>query len=263
MLISVIIPMYNSKDTILLSIESVLKQTYQGDIEILVINDGSSDGCETLVEDYISDNKSSIPIKLINKKNGGVSSARNLGIQESRGEWIALLDSDDIWLPEKLEKQVNTIKKNKEIKFIGTVINNEYYPYFKKSNNKLYTLNAKEIITKWYPQTSTALIHKDVFIKSGLYDKLITHAEDGELWLRIVLFYELFVLNENLVNRGTQKRSFGDCGLSSNLFTMHQGEIYIIKNAKKRKQINLLYFLFFYCWLSVKYIRRRIIVMMG
>ncbi|MCI5197042.1 MAG: glycosyltransferase family 2 protein [Candidatus Electrothrix sp. AW5] len=260
-LISVVIPMYNAKKTIAKCIDSVLSQTYQGEMELIVINDGSSDGCEKTVQEYISSNKTSIPIKLINKKNGGVSSARNMGIREAAGEWIALLDSDDIWYPEKLEKQVNEINLNETIKFIGTNRDKDPYPYFGKSKNKLYTLNAEEVIAKWYPHTSTALINKKILIESGMYNEKRTHAEDGDLWLRILMHCDyLYVLREVLVDTGGGKRSFGDTGLSADMHKMYQGELEIIKGAKKRRQINSFHFFCFYLFLSCKYLRRKIII---
>lgn len=252
--------MYNAKASITKCIDSVLSQTYQGEIELLVINDGSTDGCEKIVQEYISSNKTSIPIKLINKKNGGVSSARNMGIREAAGEWIALLDSDDIWYPEKLEKQVNEINLNETIKFIGTNKDNLVYPYFKKSKNKLFTLNAKEIMLKWYPQTSTALISKDKIINAGLYNEKMSHAEDADLWLRISSFCDLFVLNESLTYKGIKKRDYGDAGLSVALHKMYQGELLSIKNAAARNQIGFTAFLLFYFWITVKFCRRKVIV---
>ena len=260
MKISVIIPMYNSKDTIKSAIESILNQTYQQSIEIIVVNDGSKDGSEKIVEDIISNNKTNRIIRLINKPNGGVSSARNRGIKEASGEWIALLDSDDIWLSEKLRKQLNEIKKNPNIKFIGTNRNAELYPFFKKSQNHLYTLNAKELLVKMYPQTSTALINKEVLLKTNLYDETRTHAEDGDLWLRIAQFCDLYVLNDDLVYTGGGKRSFGESGLSANMPKMYEGEILALKGAKKRNQLNILEFIGFYLWLTMKYFRRIVIV---
>src|SRR5574344_344305 len=102
MKVSVIIPMYNSKDTIKSAIESVLNQRYKESIEIIVVNDGSKDGCEKIVEKMIINNQTNRTIKLINKPNCGVSSARNRGIKEANGEYIAFLDSDDMWHPQKL-----------------------------------------------------------------------------------------------------------------------------------------------------------------
>jgi len=259
-MISVIIPMYNSKNTIKSAIDSIINQTYVEQIEIIVVNDGSKDGCEKIVEEMILDNQTNRTIKLINKENGGVSSARNRGITEASGDWIALLDSDDIWLSEKLQKQLDEIKKNPNIKFIGTNRNAELYPFFKKSQNHLYTLNTKEIIAKWHPHTSTVLINKEILLKTNLYDETRTHAEDGDLWLRIAQFYDLYVLNDDLVYTGGGKRSFGESGLSANMPKMYEGEILALKGAKKRNQLNILEFIGFYLWLTMKYFRRIAIV---
>ncbi len=260
MKLTTVIPLYNAKDTILSTINSVIEQTYKEPIEIIVVNDGSTDGCEKLVEKLIEQNSTNRIIKLINKPNGGVSSARNRGIKEASGEWIALLDSDDIWLPEKLEKQFVEIKKNPDIKFIGTNRNNEVYPFFGKSNQKLFMLNAREIILKWYPHTSTALIRKDMLLKTNLYDETRSHAEDGDLWLRVSEHRNLYVLNEDLVQTGGNKRSFGESGLSANMPKMYEGEILALKGAKKRKQINLFEYIGFYLWITMRYYRRILIV---
>lgn len=117
-MVSVIIPMYDSKNTIIDAIQSVTNQTYKGEMEIIIVNDGSKDGCEKLVYELINNNTTNHIIKLVDKENGGVSSARNRGIREANGEWIAFLDSDDVWLPEKLQKQMDEIHKNKDITVI-------------------------------------------------------------------------------------------------------------------------------------------------
>jgi len=259
-MISVVIPMYNAEDTILDSVDSVINQTYSERFEIIIVNDGSTDSSRTLIEKYMKDNKSNRIIKLINQENGGVSSARNRGIRESTEDWIAFLDSDDIWLKEKIEKQMQVIERNKEVKFIGTNRNNEIYPFFNKSKESLFTLTAKEIMMKWYPHTSTALVKKETLIKAGLYDEKRTHAEDGDLLVRLVLECDLYILNENLVYTGGDKRTFGELGLSANLPKMYEGELYILKQSLNRKQINILEYISLYSWLSIKYIRRKIII---
>ncbi len=256
MKISTIIPLYNAKDTIISTIESVLNQTYLKPIEIIIVNDGSSDGCEKLVQKLINNNASNRIIKLVNKKNAGVSSARNMGIKEATGEWIGLLDSDDIWLPQKLEKQMIEIEKNPSIEFIGTNRNAELYPYFQKSQNDIYMLNAKEILMKWHPHTSTVLIKKEVLLKAGLYNEIRTHAEDGDLWLKITLYCDVYILNEDLVYTGGGKRAFGISGLSANMPKMYQGEILALQGAKERNQITFFEYMFFYLWLTSKYFRR-------
>ncbi len=119
MKISTIIPMYNSKDTIKSAIESVLNQTYKEPIEIIVVNDGSKDGCEKIVEEMITNNPTNRVIKLINKPNGGVSSARNRGIKESSGEYILFLDSDDIYRKSLLEDLEKIIEESVDLISFG------------------------------------------------------------------------------------------------------------------------------------------------
>src|SRR5665648_285464 len=90
--------MYNSKATIISTLDSIKNQTaFEQIIEIIIINDGSTDDSLNLVEKYIEDNQN-MPILIINMPNGGVSSARNAGMKAAKGEWIALLDSDDEWV---------------------------------------------------------------------------------------------------------------------------------------------------------------------
>jgi len=107
--ISCIIPVKNRGQLVLKAIESALRQDVSG-LEIVVVDDGSTDkSCEII--ESIKDDR----IHLIHKKNGGVSSARNRGIQEAKGEFIAFLDADDEWLPNKLEKQYILHKKNPKL----------------------------------------------------------------------------------------------------------------------------------------------------
>lgn len=260
MKVSIVIPMYNSMATIVEVVESVVAQTHEASFEIIIVNDGSTDGCDRVVGQLIEANQSNRVIRLINKVNGGVSSARNAGVLEAAGDWIAFLDSDDIWFPEKLEKQIIEIKKNPSIKFVGTNRNGEIYPYFNKNKRYIYSLSAKEVILKWYPHTSTVLVCKSCLLEAGLYDCARTHAEDGDLWLKLAQYYKLYILNEDLVYTGGGKRTFGVSGLSANLSKMYRGEIFAIKGALKRKQINPFEYMAFYVWLSVKYIRRVLIV---
>ena len=96
MKISVVIPLYNKRDTIIRALNSVFRQTIQPE-EIIVVNDGSTDGSELIVSEL----KCPV-VKLINQENAGVSAARNRGINESKGDWLAFLDSDDEWMPDFL-----------------------------------------------------------------------------------------------------------------------------------------------------------------
>ncbi|HOA81558.1 MAG TPA: glycosyltransferase family 2 protein, partial [Defluviitaleaceae bacterium] len=110
---SVVIPLYNKELSIGNTIQSVLDQTYQ-EFEIVVVNDGSTDNSLQIVE-QINDPR----IRIINKPNGGVSSARNRGIKEAKSEWIALLDGDDLWTPNYLIEMKNLINDFHNNKFFG------------------------------------------------------------------------------------------------------------------------------------------------
>lgn len=130
--ISVVVPMYNSRDTIVPCVQSVVDQTYKDLITIIVVNDGSKDDSLGVLEAAFNNLPENRVLTIINKENGGVSSARNMGIKAAQTEWVAFLDSDDIWFPEKLEKQFEVIAENPDVFFIGCNRNGEVYPFFWK-----------------------------------------------------------------------------------------------------------------------------------
>lgn len=115
-LVSVIMAAYNAEKTIVQAIASVLGQTYSK-LELIVINDGSNDQTSAMVKNFIDKDKR---VRLIeNSVNSGVSKSRSIGFQMAEGEWIAILDSDDIWVAEKIEKQIS-LQKKRDAEFIFT-----------------------------------------------------------------------------------------------------------------------------------------------
>ena len=141
-LVSIIMAAYNAEKTIELAIESVLNQTYSN-FELLVINDCSKDGTAKLVEDFSAkDNR----VRLIsNEKNSGVSFTRKHGLEEANGSWIAILDSDDAWAPEKLGKQIAGLINifNPELVIIGGTLSltGDYITQPIKTAVRKYSLN--------------------------------------------------------------------------------------------------------------------------
>jgi glycosyltransferase involved in cell wall biosynthesis len=103
-LVSVVIPAYNSEGTISSTLESVLEQTY-GNLDVVVIDDGSTDATPKNVRAFFSDPR----VRLIQQTNQGVVAARNPGVQETRGEFVAPCDADDLWHPTKIEKQMKVM----------------------------------------------------------------------------------------------------------------------------------------------------------
>lgn len=256
-MISVVIPAYNSRDTICDCIDSVLSQTRLDLIqEIIVVDDGSTDGTHDVVQKKYAGNEK---IKLLHKKNGGVSTARNAGIKAAAGDWIALLDSDDVWHPQKIEKQWKQIQKDPSIKFIGCNRNQENLHYGTKVTDDLYKLNLKQILIKMWPHTSTALIHKSVFKEVGLFNVKQKYAEDGELWNRISLKYPLYYITESLEIAGGNKVSFGVKGLSANLQAMYEGNVRNITRLWRKKYISTGFYHFLRLFYWAKYLRRIVI----
>lgn len=257
--VSVIIPMYNSISSIQNAISSVVEQTYRGAIEIIVINDGSSDGCEKIVEELIVNNQTNRVIRLLNKVNGGVSTARNHGIRKSQGKWVALLDSDDAWYPEKLALQMNAVSQFPEILFLGTNTNIHIYKPFKKQLKGIFFLGVKDILWQWHPQTSTMLIKKSLLEKIGLYNESRRYAEDGDMLLKCAQYTLIYVIDQVLVNYDNGKKGFGDSGLTSDLSCMYGGEILALKGAKRRGQITILEYYGFYLLMTLRFFRRVLI----
>ena len=190
--ISVVIPLYNKRETILQTLESVLNQRSKP-IEVVVVNDGSTDGSEQLVAEL---NHSLI--RLINQSNGGVSAARNKGIEVSHGDWIAFLDADDEWLPDYLE----TIKKLNsdypEVKVLGTAYLLQDY----KGNRKRIKLNKIpfhgeegllsnyfEVASCSHPPfcSSSVVIQKGALIAVGGFPIGIKSGEDLLTWSRLAV----------------------------------------------------------------------------
>lgn len=259
--VSVVIPMYNSKRTIERALDSVVNQTYQGNIEIIVINDGSKDDSLKIVESYKNNlNKKNVNIIIIDKENGGVSTARNAGLKKARGKYIALLDSDDEWLEKKLEIQIEILKNNNEIDFLGCERNNEKTKILLKKLKTLTKVNIHDLMLKMFPQTSTAIFKKEILSEVGYYDEKQKYAEDGNFWLRICAKKNFYMCSESLVITDGGKPNFGYSGLSANLEEMEKG---CQKNLKEMLELNYISRVSFYgykIFYFIKYVRRILIV---
>ena len=255
-MISVIIPLFNSEQTIAECINSVFNQDYRGDIEIIVVNDGSTDNSMAVVKGLALSSPLNINLKWISKVNEGAASARNVGIAESSGDLIAFLDSDDEWSSSKLSEQVCLLSHNLHIRILGSNRNSEIYPFFNKSVSCLFSLRAFEILFKWYPQTSTIIVRRDLLDCIGFFNANLTHAEDGDFLLRAAQLTSVWVLNKSLVITGRGKRSYGVSGLSADIQKMFRGEMYNLSRALERRQVTLLESCVLFLWMSSKYIRR-------
>lgn len=179
-MVSVIIPLYNSEKYIETTIESVINQTYKN-WELLIIDDNSKDNGVVIVKEYIK--KDSRIKLLVNSQNMGAAKTRNYGIKEAKGEYIAFLDSDDLWNCDKLEKQINFMEKNnysvtytgfKKV-FIDTPQKGEYISKHKES------LSYKELLKANWLSTFTVIYNQEILGKKYFPD--IRAGQDYGLWL--------------------------------------------------------------------------------
>jgi glycosyltransferase involved in cell wall biosynthesis len=259
MLVSIIIPVYNSANTISNTLESVKKQSYKN-FEIIIVNDGSKDSSEEIINQFISKNLG-LKILFINQLNKGVSAARNIGMKAAKGDFIALLDSDDEWLPNKLLRQIEIFNKNSNIDFLGTNRNGEKFQKFMNLNfNTLTKITAKKLLLKMFFITPTVMFKKIILEDIGYFDEKQSYCEDANYFIKIAIKKECYLLNESLVVTGGGQTHFEERGLSSNLWEMQKGEFLNLNYALKEKVINIgQYFLIFNYYL-IKYVRRVLLV---
>ncbi|MBA7548094.1 Undecaprenyl-phosphate 4-deoxy-4-formamido-L-arabinose transferase [subsurface metagenome] len=199
--VSVIIPTYNRAHLIGRAINSVLNQTYQ-DFEIIVIDDGSTDKTKEVVKNFQKQDKR---IRYIwYEKNKGGSAARNIGIRDAKCEYIAFLDSDDEWMPKKIEKQVNFfVKCSKSVGVIYCLYysQEDSFEYIEKvnSSNMRHGNVYNSLLNGWCPSSTSFFILKtQVFKKSGLFDESLSSFQDYDLWIRIAQYYEFEFVEEYL-----------------------------------------------------------------
>ncbi len=197
--VSIIIPAYNSREYIGKAIESATSQSFKN-IEIFVVDDGSTDGTKDAVESYIRDSK----IRYIHQENKGPAAARNLGISKSSGEFIAFLDADDIWLPDKLEQQMPLFDDPEvALVFSDTEIFGDGFPFKKHSEFSRFArgdVYAKLIMGNFIP-TSSVVVRRVAMDEAGGFDedKKISIGEDYFLWLMIARKYKFDFSPESLV----------------------------------------------------------------
>lgn len=252
---SVVIPAYNCEATISRVLDSVKNQTKYNLIkEIIIINDGSTDCTDQTIKSYMKQNPDMNIIYEV-QQNHGVSYTRNRGIRMAKAEWIALLDADDLWKENKLERQSEIIWKNPQILFLGAV-----YPlkfWFKKIYG-LYKVSAKELCVRNTPTPSSVVFKRTVGIELGLFDENMSYSEDINFFQKFLLKDSYYMLAEDLVVMGFAKKYYAQSGLSSHLYEMHLGRN---RNTREMYQMQLIswpYMVFMLMLGWIKYFRRQL-----
>lgn len=197
MKISVVIPTFNRAYTLTRCIDSVLSQTFKA-FEIIVVDDGSTDATEELLLTYGD------KLKVFKTINRGVSAARNFAIEKSSGEWIALLDSDDEWLEQRLKEQVKVLEQMPDLKLVHGeelwIRNNKRVKQkriHKKSGGHIY----KDCLGLCLISPSASLIKKEVLIELGGFNEEFPVCEDYDFWLKFTAKYEVGFVEIPIVNK--------------------------------------------------------------
>ena len=200
--VSIIIPTYNRANLLSRAIKSVLNQTFK-DFELIIVDDGSTDNTKQVVEKF---QKEDSRIKYIWQENSGAPARpKNTGIKNAKGNYIAFLDDDDEWLPEKLEKQLKLFESSSNLGFVGCnilVTNNK-----NKKSSKVYkmpTYSESIFFEKLFEgnfilTSSCVVIKREVLNKIGLFDENLKFGDDWDLWLRIAKKYKFDFAPEFLI----------------------------------------------------------------
>lgn len=251
LIISVVIPAYNAEKTIIPCVESVLKQTFSV-LEIIVVNDGSSDSTESVLTHYISDNN--IPnIFVYTQANGGPSKARNFGVNKAKGSWIAFIDADDRWLPDKLDEQVRLVLSHPEFSIVGC----EFSNFKAKKTVDFEQISLISMFFKVRIYTSTAMVKK-MILERYKFDEEQRYSEDARLWIQIMAEYKAAVLLKGLVVYA-ENNQLSPARLSQQFWSMEKGELSNFIFFYKKGTIGLLLFVILSVYSLLKYCKRIIL----
>ena len=256
--VSVIIPVFNSGIGAVAAIRTLRAQTVLPK-EIVVIDDGSTDGSAATIAAAVGDGAP--PVRIFSTANGGAANARNSGIVRTMSTYVAFLDSDDGWFPSKLEKQLSVLERRPEVGMVGTRTT-----MARTLADRPLDLQAPELkisvraqLFKNFFQTSTVVVRRSVLDEVGLFPAGQRYAEEGDLFLRVAARSPCVLLNEVLVDYNNGKGGFGVSGLSENIYGMERGELANIRRAWQRGNCTFAVYAAATAFSLAKFLRRLLI----
>ncbi len=229
-LISVVIPTFNREKLIRRALNSVISQT-EKDLDIIVIDNNSTDNTQEIVKNEFPE------VRVFQHSIKGVSSARNRGIKESSGEWIAFLDSDDEWNKEKISIQLSKIKNNPSIKLFHTDevwIRNGKHMNQKNRHKKSGGWIFNNCLQLCCISPSSVMINKCIFYNYGFFNEKLEVCEDYDMWLRITAFEPVYYIPKKL----TIKYGGHPDQLSKKLWGMDRYRIIALENLLQNYSID-------------------------
>lgn len=230
--VSVIIPTHNRAKILHLAVKSVLHQTFQ-DFEIIIVDDASQDNTEEVIRGF-RDNR----IKYFRREmSGGDAVARNLGIVNSEGEYIAFLDDDDEWFPKKLQRQVTLIESSQPV--VGGVYTGRVN--IDGTNGKILSIRLgdkkgnlfNELLGGFRFSTSSVMVRKECFHQIGLFDENIPYNSDFDMWVRISKNFQFECIEEPLT-----KYYIHATKLSTNFDLVIKGQKMVVEKYKHWYKLN-------------------------
>ena len=252
-LVSVVVPCYNSSSTIIDCLASVLQQSYKN-IEFVLVDDGSTDDTFEKLLQFEKENKNNYQIIVMKQQNTGPSTARNLGVEVAQGELIAFLDSDDIWIPQKLMLQMDLYRS-----FIHPpVLIGAKHPYKKLniSTEGYQEITLKNLLWSNFFQTSSVLAQKNILLNNK-FNKNQKYSEDYDVWLNLAVQGKCLLINRPLTQ--SSRRAFSGNGLSSKIWEMQKGELKNFTTLLRKGNIKWYEYCFFSTYSRLKFLRRAFI----
>ncbi|MCK0509209.1 glycosyltransferase family 2 protein [Aromatoleum anaerobium] len=196
--VSVVIPAYNAAWCLTRAIGSVLTQSFR-DFELIVVDDGSTDETAEMLSRYGD------VLRIVSKENGGMGSARNAGIRTARGRYVAFLDADDCWLPEKLARQVALLEAHPDLAFCAVVATLEDPAGLKIGEWRGHSGSCAGISEVFANHAAVAggasavVAHRQLVVELGGFDETLAGAEDTDLWIRLAGRGDFACIDEPLV----------------------------------------------------------------
>jgi len=233
-LVSIIIPVYNGEKTIKATIESVLNQTCS-DFELIVINDGSQDATLDILASIREPR-----LQIFSYQNAGVSASRNRGVSHAGGEFIAFLDADDLWTPDKLEAQLKALKANPQaaVAYSWTDHIDECGQFLRPASHTSISgdVYANLLLGNFLKTGSNVLIRAQALAVVGGFDESLTHAEDWDMWLRLAAHYHFVAVPSSQILYRISTNS-----ASCDIYKMEAACLQVIERAYSQAPSSLQY----------------------